>query len=209
MASTKPRSEGQKYFRIKSIMQDQVIFCRTANSRRGAGQRQFFCRGRSRHRSRVRLKVRCMLLAGFSCNFEPDLSAASGLFMVRPEQARFDFPLPAHGAPPRERQANQGSVALRVTHRRTAPVQARRPLPVPTVSPRSSPVISRGHQFTVLNRGVNGEEIDDMLARAGPGRDRGAPGFGALAGRHQFGVARTGRCRRTSLNSRIRRLASD
>ena len=73
MASTKPRSEGQKYFRIKSIMQDQVIFCRTAIAAR-LRQRQFFCRGRSRHRSRVRVgSVACCWRVS-AASFEPDLT---------------------------------------------------------------------------------------------------------------------------------------
>ena len=45
--------------------------------------------------------------------------------------------------------------------------------------------------ITVLNRGVNGEETEDMMARFASRRHRRASATRALAGRHQFGAARS------------------
>ncbi len=48
-----------------------------------------------------------------------------------------------------------------------------------------------GHDITVLNRGVNGEETENMMARFADRRHRRASATRALAGRHQFGAARS------------------
>ena len=48
-----------------------------------------------------------------------------------------------------------------------------------------------GHDITVLNRGVNGEETDNMMARFATDVHRRASATRALAGRHQFSAARS------------------
>ena len=48
-----------------------------------------------------------------------------------------------------------------------------------------------GQDITVLNRGVNGEETHDMIARFDDQRHRRTPATRALAARHQFRAARS------------------
>jgi acyl-CoA thioesterase-1 len=83
--------------------------------------------------------------------------------VVRPEQARFDFPLPRTA-----RVLASGRPIKIVALGSSSTYGAGASSSAAAYPNRLSEELSRhfpGHQFTVLNRGVNGEEIDDMLAR--------------------------------------------
>ena len=107
--------------------------------------------------------------------------------MVRPKQVRFDFPLPrtarllASGKP--IKIVALGSLS---TTRRCKLVGRCLSQPSRRGALQSFP----GPSITVLNRGVNGEEIDDMLARLDEAVIAEHPDcFGRLA---PIGVARQG-----------------
>jgi lysophospholipase L1-like esterase len=83
--------------------------------------------------------------------------------MVTPEHAHFDFPLPrtarliASGAPVKIVALGSSSTYGAGASTSAAAYPSRLAEELAKHFP--------GHEFTVLNRGVNGEEIDDMLAR--------------------------------------------
>src|SRR5271166_5223064 len=90
-------------------------------------------------------------------------SASSPACVVSPEQARFDFPLP-HTA----RLLASGKTIKIVALGSSSTYGAGASSSAAAYPNRLAEELARhfpGHEFTVLNRGVNGEEITDMLAR--------------------------------------------
>lgn len=143
-------------------MQDQVIFCRTAICGAVAAAAVFLSWPVTAQEQGP-IEGPLHVAGGFQLQALSPTSAPPPVCMVRPEQARFDFPLPrtarllASGKPIKivalgsssTYGAGASSSAAAYPNRLAEELSSHFP----------------GHQFTVLNRGVNGEEIDDMLAR--------------------------------------------
>jgi acyl-CoA thioesterase I len=93
----------------------------------------------------------------------PAAALSSPACTVSPEQARFDFPLP-HTA----RLLASGKPIKIVALGSSSTYGAGASTSAVAYPNRLAEELTRqfpGHEFTVLNRGVNGEEITDMLAR--------------------------------------------
>ena len=95
----------------------------------------------------------------------------------------------AHHAPARERCSRSPSSR---SARRRPPAPARVQPTASYPSQLAADLRARfpDHDITVLNRGVNGEETDNMMARFAKDVIAAASATRDLAGRHQFGVAR-------------------
>ena len=89
--------------------------------------------------------------------------ASSSACPIAPEYARFDFPLP-HAARVLARGKPIKIVALGSSSTYGAGASSSAAA-YPNRFAQELVRLFPGHEFTVLNRGVNGEEITDMLAR--------------------------------------------
>jgi hypothetical protein len=101
--------------------------------------------------------------AGFQLQSVTPSAAPAPACVITAEQAHFDFPLP-HTA----RLLASGKPIKVVALGSSSTYGAGASSSAAAYPNRLADELSRhfpGHQFTVLNRGVNGEEIDDMLAR--------------------------------------------
>jgi acyl-CoA thioesterase I len=93
---------------------------------------------------------------------QPSPSPAAAC-VIPPEQARFDFPLPRTA-----RQLASGKPIKIVALGSSSTYGAGASSSAAAYPTRLAEELTRrfpGHEFIVLNRGVNGEEIDDMLQR--------------------------------------------